>query len=173
MATLPLCIITTESDVYYPTHRTNNCWRSVDDHYQDGTRSLSLSFVCIKVFNTLLCITTTILLVNYWTNKTKNRWRSVDTHFQDGDGSVLVSVLPIKGGNTSIMCIHYQIMFLLPDKLQNLKSLTFCWRSFCHRRNRNMEPFTLAYCIYNGLVAAILCCSCTFSFLTTLFFNDA
>jgi len=36
-----------------------------------------------------------------------------------------------------------------------------------------MEPFTLAYYINNGLVAAVLCCSFTFSFLTTLFFIDA
>jgi len=35
----------------------------------------------------------------------------------------------MKGVNTSIMCIHYQIAFLLPD-LQDQKSLTLRWRSF-------------------------------------------
>jgi hypothetical protein len=43
----------------------------------------------------------------------------------------------------------------------------------CQGRIRIMEPFTLAYYINNGLVAAILCYSCTFSFIITLFFNDA
>jgi len=96
----------------------------------------------------------------------------IDAHFQDGAGSVVLPVLFIPGGNTSIMCIHYQIAFLLSD-LQDLKWLTFCWHSFCHGRNRNMEPFTLVSYLNHGLVAAVLCCSGTFSFLTTLFFNDA
>jgi len=132
-----------------------------------------LFFFCIqRLSGLLLCITTTKLLHNYQTYKTKNHWRSVDAHFQDRAGSVLLSLVSIKGGNTSIMCIHYQITFLLPD-LQDLKSLTLRWRSFCHGCNHNMEPFTLTYYINNGLVAAVLCCSRTFSFLTTLFFNDA
>ena len=88
----------------------------------------------------LLCITTTKLLLNYRTNKTKNCWRSVDTHFQDGAGSVSLSLLPIKDGNTSIMCIHYQIGFWLPD-FQDLKSLTLLWRSFCHGRKWCWQQF--------------------------------
>jgi len=81
--------------------------------------------------------------VAYTTNMTFNRWCSVDAHFQDGAGSMLRSLLPIQGGNTSIMCIHYQIEFLIPD-LQEYTSFRLCWRSFCHGRIRNMEPFTLA-----------------------------
>jgi len=53
-------------------------------------------------------------------------WHSIDAHFHDGAGSVSLSFLPMKDGNTSIMCIPYQIVFLLPD-LQNQKSLPLCW----------------------------------------------
>ena len=140
--------------------------------FKMGHRASCFLFCVHRLSMLLLCITTTKLLLNCQTNKTKNCWSSVDAHFQDGAEMVLLSLLPIKGGNTSIMCIHYQMAFLLPD-LHDRKLLTLHWRSSCHRRNRNLEPLTLAYNIINGLVAAILCISCTFPFLTTLFFNDA
>jgi len=110
---------------------------------QMGQRASRFLFCVLMLSTLLLCITTTKLLHNYQTNKTKNHWLSVDAHFQDGAGSMLLSLLPIKGGNTSIMCIHYQIAFLLLD-LQDQKSLMLHWRSFCHGLNHNMETFTLA-----------------------------
>jgi len=54
MATLPLCVITSKSRFYYPTYQTKNCWCSVDGHFHDGTRSVSLSFLRIKVVNAVV-----------------------------------------------------------------------------------------------------------------------
>jgi len=53
MAILPLCVITTKSRFYYLTYRTKICSRYVDAHFQEGTRSVSLSFLRINVVNTL------------------------------------------------------------------------------------------------------------------------
>jgi len=89
------------------------------------------------------CITTTLLLLIYQTNKTWNRWRSVDARCQDGAGSVLLALLPIKDGNTSITCIHYQIVFVLPD-LQDQKLLKLRWHSVS-RWGREHHAFFLAY----------------------------
>jgi len=145
------------------------CWHS----FSRWDRERLAFFFCVQRLSMLLlCIPTTNLLHNYQTNLTWNHWPTVDAHVQDGAGSVLLSLLHMKGDNTSIMCIHYEIAFLLSN-LHDQKSLTLHWRSFCHGRSGNMDSFTLAYYINNGLVAAILSCWCTFSFLTTLFFNDA
>jgi len=38
---------------YYQRWRTNNCWRSVDAHFQDGVGSVSLSFCVINAANTM------------------------------------------------------------------------------------------------------------------------
>jgi len=73
----------------------------------------------------LLCITTTKLLLNYQTNKTYNRCCSVDAHSHDAVESILLSLLPMKDANTSIICNHYQIAFLLSDLLDQ-KLLTLC-----------------------------------------------
>jgi hypothetical protein len=42
-----------------------------------------------------------------------------------------------------------------------------------HWRIHYLEPLTLDYYINTGLVAAVLCSSCTLSFIATLLFNDA
>jgi len=76
-----------------------------------------------------LCVFTTKSRFYSPTDRTKNRWRSVDAHFQDGAGSVFLTLLPIKHANTLIMCIHYQVAFLLPD-LHDQQSMTLQWRSF-------------------------------------------
>jgi len=130
------------------------------------------SFGVKRLSMPLLCMTYTKLLHNYLTNTTWNRWDFSDAHFQAGAGTVLYSLVPIQGGNNSIMCFHYQTVLLLSD-LQDLKLLTLSRGSFCHRHNRTMETFTFTYYINIHLVAAALCCSFTFSFLTTLFFNNA
>ena len=54
MASPPLCVITTKLRFYYPTYRTKDFWCSVDAHFEDGTRSISLSFLRIKVINTVV-----------------------------------------------------------------------------------------------------------------------
>jgi len=52
-----------------------------------------------------------------WSNA-QDRRHSIDAHPHDWAGSMTLSFLPIKDGNTSIMCNHYQIAFLLPDLQQ-------------------------------------------------------
>jgi len=79
----------------------------------------------------------------YPTYRTKNCWRSVDAHLHDGAGSVFLTLLPIKDANTLIMCIHYQVAFLLPD-LQDQKSLMLRWRSFS-RWGRERVAFFFPY----------------------------
>jgi len=54
MAKLPLCIITTESRVCYPTYTTKNHSHSVEAHFQDGTQRVLLSFLHINVINTVV-----------------------------------------------------------------------------------------------------------------------
>ena len=121
--------------------------------FRMGHRASCFPFCVYRLSILLLCITTEKLLLNYQANKTKTLWPSVDSHFQDGAGSVLLSLLAKKGGNTFIMCIHYQIEFWLHN-LQHFELVMLLWCSLCHRRNRDMEPFTLAYDINNGHVAA-------------------
>jgi len=90
-----------------------------------------------------LCVLTTKLRFYYLTYRTKNRWRSVDAHFQDGAGRVFLTLLSIKDANTLIMCIHYQVAFLLPD-LQDQKSWTLRGRSFS-RCGRERVVFFFPY----------------------------
>jgi len=90
-----------------------------------------------------LCVFTTKSRFDYPTYRTKNRWPSVDAHFQDVAVSVFLTLLPIKDTNTLIMCIHYQVTFLLPD-LQDQKSLTLCWHSFS-RWGRERVAFFFPY----------------------------
>jgi len=118
-----------------------------------------------------LCVFTTRSRFYYPTYRTKNRWRSVDAHFQDGARSVLRSFFPIRDAKTSIVYIHYQNAFLLPD-LQHQKSLTLCWCSFCHGHIHNISWFHLAENIINNVLTPFLSSSCTISFITTLFFNN-
>jgi len=68
------------------------------------------------------------------------RRHSIDAHFHDGAGSVSLSFLPIKDGNTSIMCNHYQILFLLHDS-QDQKLLTLCSRSLSRLDTEHLTFF--------------------------------
>ena len=64
---------------------------------------------------------------NYHTYAYKaERWRTCP---YNGAGSVVLTLLAINDANTLIMCIHYQVAFVLPD-IQDQKSLTLRWRSF-------------------------------------------
>jgi len=54
MPTHRLCVFTTKSRFYYPTHRTKNHWRSIDAHFQDGAGSVFLTLLPIKDANTLI-----------------------------------------------------------------------------------------------------------------------
>jgi len=95
----------------------------------------------------------------------------VDTHFQDGASSVLHSLFPIKDAKTSIMYIHYQITFLLPD-LQHQTSLMLHWCSFCHGHIHNIPSFHLAEYIIKNILTAFLSSSGTIFFITSLFLNN-
>jgi len=78
-----------------------------------------------------------------WLTTPKICWCSVDAQFRNWAGSVSHFLLPIKTACTSFMNLCDQ----LPCRVTILPSqtlLTLRWRSFCHRRIRNMEPFTLA-----------------------------
>jgi len=81
--------------------------------------------------------------LDYARYKTRNCWRSMDAHFQDGAGSELLPLLPIKDANTSIVCIHYQLMFLSRNLLDQ-KLLTLTWRSFS-RWVRERFAFSFPY----------------------------
>ena len=76
-----------------------------------------------------VCIVTTKSLLNYLTYKSKNCGRSVDAHILNGAGSVLLLLLPMKEANTSVMTICNECRLWLP-RMQDLKSLMLCWRSF-------------------------------------------
>ena len=62
-------------------------------------------------------------------SKVQDHQHSFDAHSHDGAGRVTGFFLPTKYGNTSIMCNHYRIGFLLPD-IQDQELLTLRWRSF-------------------------------------------
>jgi len=119
-----------------------------------------------------ICIKTAKSLINYLTYKTKNCWRTVDSQFQNQAESISLSLLPIEVACTWLMNVYDQS----PCRVTMMRSqtlLTLRWRSFCHGRIHNREPFTLTQYINNRFLPAVLCFSCTFSFITTLFFNDA
>jgi len=118
-----------------------------------------------------LYIGTTISPLNYLTCKTKYCWCSIDAQFQNGAGSVWLALLPIKPANAALMNRLNRLPRRLP-MIQDEKSLTLRWRSFCNGRIHNMISFDLACYIINGVVAAFVPSSCTFSFITTLFFNN-
>jgi len=129
-------------------------------------------FFCLYRMPTLpLCVITTKADFDYPTYCTKNRWRSVDAHLQDGSGSKFLSLLPIKNAKISFICNYYQLAFWLPD-LQDQKSLTLYWRSFCHGHIHNIPLFHMAENIINGVLTAFLSSSCTIFFITSLFFNN-
>jgi len=118
-----------------------------------------------------LCIVTTKLLLNYLTYKTKNCWHSIDAHIQNGAGRVWLSLVPKKPANTTFMNGHNRLPRRLP-MMQDVRSLTLCWHSFCHGPIHNMLSFNLAQYIITGVLAAFVPSSCTFSFINTLIFNN-
>ena len=108
-----------------------------------GQGACCILFCLYRMPTHWLCVFTTKSRFYYPTYRTKNRWRSIDGHFEDGVGSVFLTLLPIKDANTLIMCIHYQVAFLLPD-LQDQKSLTLRWCSFS-RWGRERVAFFFPY----------------------------
>jgi len=56
--------------------------------------------------------------------------------------------------------------------MQDQKSLTLCWHSFWYWHIHNMLSCNLAWFIINGVMAAFVPSSCTFSFINRLFFNN-
>jgi hypothetical protein len=102
---------------------------------------------------------------------TKNRWCSVDAHFHDRAGRVLLSGLPIKAANESCMT-DYNLSEMWFPRTHDQKSLTLCWRSFCHGCIHNMQSSNLVQSIIHIVLAVFLAFSSTFFLITTLFFNN-
>jgi len=61
--------------------------------------------------------------------KAKHCWCTIDAHFQNAAGSVSLSLLLINAAYSALMNVRIQLPLRLP-KLQDQKSLTYCWLSF-------------------------------------------
>jgi len=118
-----------------------------------------------------LYIGTTISLLDYLTYRMKIHWRSVDAHIQNGAGSMWPALLPMKPVNPESMNHLNRSPHRLP-MMQDQKLLPLRWRSFCNACIHNMLSFNLDHYIINSVLAACVPSSCTFFFITTLFFNN-
>jgi len=156
----------------YPRWKIRNCWISVDANFHGGAGRLSLSLIPIKVANTLIMYCNNQIACELLTFKTKICWLSVDAHFLNGAGSMWLCLVPIKPGNTAYINGHNQLPCRLP-MTQDQKLLTLSWHSFCPGHIHNMLSFNLAQYIFASVLAAFVLSSCTFSLITTLFFNNS
>jgi len=127
----------------YLGHMTNNRWRSIGAHFEDGAGRVSQSILPIKTANNSFMTTCYISAVWFPGCRTNNCWHSIDTHFQYEVGRVSLWFLPMMAANTLIMYNHDQINFELPD-LHDLEVLTLCWWSFCHECMHIMQSFDSA-----------------------------
>jgi len=118
-----------------------------------------------------LWLTTTYRRGDLPGHMTTNCWRSVDAHLHDGAGRVLHSILPIKAAKNSLMTNNNLSEVWFP-RTHDQKSLTLCWRWFCHGCIHNMQSLNLAQCIIHIVLVAFLAVSFTFFLITTLFFNN-
>jgi len=118
-----------------------------------------------------LWLTTTYWRCDFPERMTTNRWRSVDAHFHNGAGRVLQSVLPIKAAKNTFMSNDNLSEVWFP-RTHDQKSLTLCWRSFCHGCILKMQSLNLAQFIIHVVLAVFLAFSFTFFLITTLFFNN-
>ena len=103
--------------------------------------------------------------------KTNNRWHSVDAQIQNGAVSVWLSLLHTNPANITLMIGRKWSPSRL-RMMQYLKSLTLHWHSFSHGCIHNTVSFDLAKYIIDGVLAAFVPSSCTFSFITTMVFNN-
>jgi hypothetical protein len=127
----------------YTRCNTQNCWRSVDAHFQTGAVIMLTSVLLIKAANTLMmgkCCSTarglymmqhSRLLTHCWRSVDTLLtlcWRSVDAHFQTGAVTMSPCHLPLKAVNTLIMrqC-HSTALGLY--KMQPPRLLMLYWRS--------------------------------------------
>ena len=116
-------------------------------------------------------LTTTYRRCDFTRLITKNHWHCIDAHFHDGARRVLQSVLPIKAGKNTFMT-EYNLSEVWFSRMQNQKSLTLPWRSFCPGCIHNMQSINLAKSIIHIVLAVFLIFSSTFFLITMLCFNN-
>jgi len=118
-----------------------------------------------------LCIVMTELLLELLFLQDQIRWCSIEAHYWNGAGSMSHCLSPMKPANATFMNTQNQCPLRLP-LMKDEKLLMFDWSSFCDGCMHNTFSCNLPPYSMNGVSAAIVLSSCTFSFITTLYFSN-
>jgi len=124
-----LWMFATNSQLDYPRCKTNNWWRSIDTHFQDGAGTESRLFLPLKAANTSfmdVCNQSPVRLPKMQDQKSLVlSWCT----FSGWGRERIAIIFPLKAANTSFMDVCNQSPLWLP-KMQSQKLFTLHWCSF-------------------------------------------